>query len=90
MGAGDPGAGTDMYISVYIPVCPGLYTKKAKCMRVHTLGFESTTSCILNGISIDSNQPLENDRARFAGTVRFSRGRSQPRVACFKAITIVG
>ena len=41
MGAGDPGPGTDMYIPVYIPACPGIYTKKAKFMRVHNVGIRT-------------------------------------------------
>ena len=42
-------------------------------------------TCLL---SIDGNQPLENDRARFAGTLRFRRGRSQPTVACCMDLNI--
>ena len=40
-------------------------------------------------VHINGNQPLENDRARFAGTLRFSRGRSQPTVACFMGVNRV-
>ena len=50
MGACDPGPGTDMYIPVYIPVCPDIYAKKAKVCGCITLGFEPKTLCILNGI----------------------------------------
>ena len=42
-------------------------------------------TCLSPAVGMDVNQPLENDLARFAGTLRFSRGSSQPTVACFKA-----